>query len=190
MPNTAKFIQNLSDEDLADLVIQGDHQAFTILVKRHSTNFYKTAYFLTNSKTVSEDIVQDCLLKFWQFPKKWNSTKNVKFTTWFTKVVINRSYDVLKKKKPDLLKEDFDIKDERENAIELIEEKRRNHIFDKAFSSLNDKQKTALVLTVYNEMKNDESAKIMGLKLKTFQSLLLRSKANLKEEFEKLGGLL
>lgn len=190
MTNHAKSYQDHNDEDLADLVILGNHQAFSLLVERHLTNFYKTAYFLTNSKQISEDIVQDCFLKFWQFPKKWDAKKNVKFTTWFNKVVINKTYDVLKKKKPILLDEDFDIKDERKDVSEIIEDERKNKIFNQAFLSLNKNEKTALLLTFYDEKKNHEASVIMKLKLKAFQSLLHRSKKNLQKEFEKLGGLL
>ncbi|HCR85687.1 MAG TPA: hypothetical protein DIV86_03315 [Alphaproteobacteria bacterium] len=181
--------QNLTDEELAYLVNQGEHSAFAVLVKRHSTKFYAVAFRMLRTREQAEDIVQDCFLKFWQNPSNWNSKKGVKFTTWFYRVVINKCYDALKKSKELRLDENFDIEDETKNAEKMIDEEKRDRILNNAFLVLSKKQKTAIALSFIEGAKNQESAEIMGLSLKGFQSLLMRSKVALKEKFLQSGGI-
>lgn len=176
----------LTDEELALLVMQGNHQAFAALVKRNVTKFYKVAFAILHSKQLAEDVVQDCFLKFWQEPNLWKSEANVKFATWFSKVISNKSYDYLRKKKSQSLDSDFDIADEAKTAEEIIAENQQTKVFEAAFLKLEEKQRKAISLTFFNHHKNEKSAKIMNMNLKAFQSLLLRSKQALRENFKKL----
>lgn len=180
---------SLDDEVLADLVNQGERAAFAVLVKRHTTKLYAVAYRMVGTKEQSEDIVQDCFLKFWQDPSNWNSKKGVKFTTWFYRVIINKCYDHLKKSKELRLDENFDIEDDSKSAEKILDEQKRDKILNNAYSELNKKQKTALALSYIEGAKNQQSADIMGLSLKAFQSLLIRSKTALKERYLQLGGI-
>ncbi|MES2677482.1 MAG: sigma-70 family RNA polymerase sigma factor [Pseudomonadota bacterium] len=174
------------NERLMDFIIEGNHNAFTILVKRNVTNFYRTAFALVKSREDAEDIVQDCFLKLWQNPEKWDKTRKVKFSTWFGKIIINRCYDHLKKFREEILADDFDIKDEFKSQENIIDENKKNHLIRDAYSKLKERQKTALSLSFIKDKKNQESAQEMGLNLKGFQSLLIRSKAALKANFNKL----
>lgn len=176
----------ISDEDLAELVIKGDNAAFATLVKRHVTRFYKTAFMILRSKEAAEDVVQDCFLKFWEDPQKWDSKKAVKFITWFSKVITNKCYDNLKKFKEEVLSEDFEIRDNAKLQDKIIEEEQVNQMLQDAYLELSEKQQMAISLSFFEGKKNFESAKIMGLTLKAFQSLLIRSKDSLRENFKKL----
>mgnify|MGYP000226945700 CR=1 FL=1 len=169
-----------SDEELLKLVIFGNNEAFATLVKKHVTNLYFTSFKLVRSKEVAEDIVQECFLKLWQFPQKFDHKKNVKFVTWFSRVVKNRSLDYLKKHKEVFLGDDFEQEDESKNQLEIMEEKFDKDILENAMKKLKENQRQAIDLSFFKHRKNQESAKIMGLSLKAFQSLLIRSKESLK----------
>jgi len=159
------------------------------LVRRHTAKFYAVAFRILRNKEEAEDVVQDCFLKFWYDPSIWVYEKKTKFTTWFCKIVINKCYDCLKKFKEAGLDDNFDIADNAKNAEHFIDEKERNNILNAAYLTLDIKQRTALALSFFENNKNQESAKIMKLSLKAFQSLLMRSKEALKNQFEKLGGI-
>ena len=90
---------HLDDETLVCRIQEGSHEAFTILVNRHSNRFYSIAYRLVSSKGDAEDIVQEAFLKLWNRPNLWDPGKGAKFTTWSYRVVINLSLDHRKKKK-------------------------------------------------------------------------------------------
>ncbi len=175
-----------SDEKLLQLIIAGNRDAFAILVKRHVTKFYQTAFVIVKSKSDAEDIVQECFLKLWQNPHNWDETKGVKFTTWFARVIANKCYDFFRKHKEDQLTEDFDIADNQASALQILENNYNHELLSAAFAALSYKQQTAITLSFFENRKNIESAQMMNLSLKAFQSLLMRSKESLKQNFKKL----
>jgi len=76
---------------------EGEHAAFTILVQRHASRFYRVAYRFVSNRAEAEDIVQDAFLKLWERPNMWQAGKNTAFTTWFHRVVINLCLDRTRK---------------------------------------------------------------------------------------------
>lgn len=169
-----------SDEELIRLVYLGVHEAFAELVRKHVTTFYYVSLKLVKSKEDAEDIVQECFLKLWKSPQNFNEEKNVKFTTWFSKVVQNRSLDLLRKTKEDNLSEEFDVADNSKNQLEVVEENYQNQKLGSALQKLKGKEQQAIKLSFFENRKNSESAKIMNLSLQAFQSLLMRSKESLR----------
>src|SRR5688572_7765335 len=88
------------DHELLTLIQDGSHDAFAVLVQRHSERFYRLAYRYVHNRETAEDIVQDAFLKLWEAPERWQPERNSKFTTWFYRVVVNLCLDWQKKKRP------------------------------------------------------------------------------------------
>lgn len=180
------FVHEHSDQELMALITNGDQAAFATLVRTHVTKFYKTAFILLKSKEDAEDVVQECFLKLWQNPQNWDETKGVKFTTWFSRVVANKCYDLLRKNREEVLSENFDIIDNSSLAHQILAENHDQEILHEAYLALTEKQKVAIALSFFENRKNSESAQMMNLTLKAFQSLLIRSKESLRQNFKKL----
>ena len=171
-----------SDDMLAERVGLGDRNAFAELVQRHSTRFYRVAYRVLKNKDDAEDMVQTAFLKFWQQPQSWDPLKQTKFTTWFYRVVTNLCLDQLKKKKPDLMPEDRDIEDSQPRAEECLDLYRKKKLLGGFLAELPERQRAALNLCFYEGFSNQEAAAMMGVKLKAFQSLLMRAKETLRNK--------
>jgi RNA polymerase sigma-70 factor (ECF subfamily) len=120
----------------------------------------------------------------WKSPQGFNRNNNTKFSTWFFNVVKNRAIDFLKKNREELLSEDFDLEDNSQNQLKLIESNNENRIFKEALKDLEYNQKQAIELFL-DENKHKKSAEIMGISTKAYQSLLMRSKKALKIFYEK-----
>lgn len=180
-----RAITKNSDEQLIELVKAGSHEAFSCLVKKYVTTFYYIAFKFVRSKEEAEDLVQDCFLKVWRDPHKFDPSKKVKFTTWFSRVVTNHALDHLKKRREEILADDFDFADETKNQLELLIEEKEKNVLERALAQLQTNQKQAIKLSFFENRKNQESAKIMGLSLKAFQSLLMRSKNSLRLTIKK-----
>ena len=184
---------NLSDNPLLvaddglllERLCSGHTMAFTTLVHRHSTRFYRVAYRFTGNRQEAEDIVQEAFLKLWTKPAAWQVERNTKFTTWFYRIVVNLCLDHKKKKRPVALVDDHWVADERAGADDTLYAVERQHLLDVAIAALPERQRTALNLCVYEELSNQEAAEVMGIRLKALQSLLIRAKTTLKET---LGG--
>ena len=174
---------NDSDESLMDLIRQGSHQAFAILVRRHTDRFYAAAFYMTGRAAEAEDLVQDAFLKIWQKPDIWKSDKGAKFTTWFYRILVNSNIDRLRKSRrmvsdDTILSFTPDPHGGPEHDAMITEEQQ---LIEAALSSLPERQKTALNLCFYEGLSNAEAATIMGVKIKALESLLIRAKAGLKD---------
>jgi len=173
------------DENLLKLIIAGDHSAFSELVIRHTKKYYSIAYRVLFSKDDAEDVVQEAFLKLWNNPQSWNSSNNVKFTTWFYRVVINLCLDYKKKNKFSISDNYNEIESHSNTQDGIIEMKRRQELLDKYLLQLPERQQIALNLCFYEGVSNKEAAEIMDINLKALQSLIMRAKLNLKDKLQK-----
>lgn len=172
-----------SDESLMALIRQGSHQAFSILVRRHTDRFYAAAFRMTGRAAEAEDLVQDAFLKIWQRPDIWRDDKGAKFTTWFYRILVNQNIDRMRKAGrfspgDTMLPFIADTRQGPEDDAALNEEQRR---MESAIAVLPERQRTALTLCFYEGLSNAEAAGIMGVKVKALESLLIRAKTGLRE---------
>jgi len=173
------------DENLLKLIIAGDHSAFSELVIRHTKKYYSIAYRVLFNRDDSEDLVQEAFLKLWNNPQSWNSSNNVKFTTWFYRVVINLCLDYKKRNKFNTSDKYDEVESHMNIQDGIIEMKRRQELLDKYLLQLPERQQIALNLCFYEGVSNKEAAEIMDINLKALQSLIMRAKTNLKEKLQK-----
>lgn len=175
-----KSLQQQTDEELMILIQAHNHDAFSELVTRHTDRFYALSYRTLFNQSDAEDIVQESFLKLWHKPEMWLPKRGSKFTTWFYRLIVNACYDLNKKKSSQefsLIDEGYDqVADEEEFSQQLSD-------IDNALKKLPERQRTALNLCFYEGLSNKEAASIMDIRLKALQSLIMRAKASLKEQF-------
>ena len=174
-----------SDESLMRLIRQGSHQAFAILVRRHTDRFFAGAYRMCGNTQEAEDMVQDAFLKIWQNPDIWKEDRGAKFTTWFYRILVNANIDRLRKSQK-MVSDDAIlpfIADGRASPETQTAEGEEQRKIEGALSALPERQKTALTLCFYEGLSNAEAAETMGVKLKALESLLMRAKAGMREYF-------
>ena len=181
----AEDLYSYSDEQLLDLITEGDKTAFPELVMRHSKKFYGIAYRILSNRDDAEDTVQDAFLKLWHNPEIWNKQYKIKFTTWFYKIVINLSLDYKKKIKPETLGEQMEVLEDNDRSNVIMENKQKKELVERFISELPERQQTALNLCFYEGISNKEAAEIMDVNLKALESLIMRAKENLKLKISK-----
>lgn len=169
-----------SDEVLLRSIQTGSHPAFTALVKRHHLRFYALAWSLLRQREAAEDVVQHAFLMLWEKPDSWKEGKGAKFTTWFYRVVFNRALD--QKRRPTFLPlpEEPIFADPGPLAEAVMLQQEEIGRLNRALQALPDRQRAALTLCFSEGLSNQEAARIMGLRLKALQSLLVRAKQTLK----------
>lgn len=171
-------------------VWEHDHQAFSILVERHSQKFYASAYRVLLNKQEAEDIVQESFLKLWDNPKIWKAGKGAKFTTWFYRIIMNLCLDHLRKGGKSSFVEDWDLfEDDSSSQEENLGDKQQRKLMGEAMETLPEKQRIALTLCFYDGLSNKQAAEIMDVKVKALESLLIRAKTGLKDYLHRAGVL-
>lgn len=177
-----------SDEGLVARTQKGDHQAFAILVRRHTDKFYGLAWRLLNSDAEADDVVQDAFLKLWTQPDLFRLDAGVKFTTWFYRVVSNMALDKLRGRKrwagADALEAMADMA---KISDQSYEDKEMQKHMEQSLATLPERQKLALTLCFYEGVSVAEAAQVMGVGEKAVESLLMRAKTGLRNDLIRRG---
>jgi len=175
--------EELDDETLVTHVAAADRGAYAVLVHRHGLRYRALAYRMLGDMALAEDLVQEAFVKLWTHADRFDA-KKAKFTTWFHRIVVNRCLDEKRKRTPDPLPEGFDQQDEADNAEDIMVTDGANNVLRNAVSNLPERQRVAVTLSYFDGLSNIEAAEVMDLKLKAYESLLMRARAKLRDELE------
>jgi RNA polymerase sigma-70 factor, ECF subfamily len=159
--------------------IHGDKECLEKLLVIHGEQLYRTAFLYVRDREDALDIVQESSYRAFLSIGQLKSEHY--FLTWLTKILINCSYDVLKKRKKEvplnyLVDLIGDKGEYREESLDLFE----------AINRLNEKQKDAIILFYIQDLPISEVAKIMNIPENTVKTYLSRGKERLKKL---LGGM-
>ena len=187
------------EAQLVALVTQGDSRAFAELAQRHLPAIETYATRILADQTAAQDIAQETLLVLWQRSSEFKPEK-ARLTTWLHRVAHNRCIDLLRRQKRETPMPSADIYDRQENSaqgsgvndvhdptdiISVTSELDANpSAMDVALRRLPESQRTALVLTYYQNLSNREVASVMNSSTRAVESLLCRARGNLKKQLE------
>ena len=73
--NRQSDIRVLADEELMQLVRQGDPRAFETVYDRHGGAAFSLAYRMVGNRTVAEDVVQEAFLSIWRSRLRYESDR-------------------------------------------------------------------------------------------------------------------
>lgn len=172
-----------SDEKLMEMVQGGDAQAFSALVARHAPRFYGTAWRIVQSREEAEDVVQEAFTRLWEDPFLWEDGRGARFATWFTRLVVNRAIDTLRRRRRFVSDGTvaLDLAPDPAPGVDavLIDGERRQAL-ERAIANLAPNQKAAIALCYGEGMSGREAAESLGVGIKALESLLSRAKDSLR----------
>lgn len=166
-----------SDEDLMQLVAQGDLDPFRQLVLRHQQMAWRTAYRLVADYQAAEDLAQDAFLRILDAADRYRPT--AAFRTYLYRIVVRLCLDYLRKRRPvptdNLLPADNSSSPEQRAA-----HAEQTQAVREAICCLPPKQRTAVVLRYYEGLSGREIAAAMETSVKAVERLLARARATLE----------
>ncbi|WP_374652510.1 sigma-70 family RNA polymerase sigma factor [Dongia sp.] len=174
----------MSDEDLLDLMREGDEHAYRLLVTRHVYRAQRLAMRLVGDAAAAEDIVQDVFLQIWIKREQWRRTQ-AKFTSWMFRVVYNRCMDLRRKRRDVGLDGVEEPADDQADAVTRIY---RSHVMRKlrdAMALLPGSQYVALFLNYHEGYSSKDTAVAMGISVQAVESLLKRGRQNLRDQLKR-----
>jgi RNA polymerase sigma-70 factor, ECF subfamily len=93
---STKDIQRLADEELMQLVRQGDPRAFETVYDRHCGAAFSLAYRMVGNRAVAEDVVQEAFLSIWRSRLRYDSDRG-SVRSWVLGIVHHRTIDALRR---------------------------------------------------------------------------------------------
>lgn len=171
-----------SDKKLITLCEAGNELGYSLFYQRYSKPIYNSVVRLVTDFSEAEDITQDIFITIFSDIKKLNDIENIE--AWLKRVAVNKSISHLRKKKKiyftdientyivdeseDLLVEKQDWDGKIEQIITIIE-------------SLPTETRTIVNLYLFENIPQEEIAKILGITNTTVRSKYHRAKKKILE---------
>lgn len=154
----------MARKDLNEIFVNG--------INENRLSFYKTAKAILKSEEDVEDALQDALEMAYKNIEKLNEERY--FKTWMTRIIINKCYDILRKKSKVIPFESEFVEnvEEKSNFSEKVEMQMILDKLDKDFKEI-------VILYYYNNFKQDEIARILDIPKGTVKSRLHRAKSEI-----------
>jgi RNA polymerase sigma-70 factor, ECF subfamily len=100
--------QTLADEDLMQLVQEGDPRAFEVVFDRHVDAAFSLAYRMCGRRPMAEDIVQEAFVSLWRSGARYDRCRG-SVRSWVLSVVHNRAIDAFRR---ETVRANRDVRDE------------------------------------------------------------------------------
>ena len=94
-----KCLNNLTDQQLIHLYMEGDADALATVVVRYKDKIYTSIYLLVKDKYLAEDIFQDVFIRIIDTLKGGRYTDEGKFLPWAMRIAHNMCVDHFRKVK-------------------------------------------------------------------------------------------
>lgn len=182
--------QTLTDIQIIELILGGQTQLYSLLVKRHQRFVFTLALRFVKNREEAEEIAQDCFIKAYKALMSYN--RSAKFSTWLYSITYNTSMTYLRKKKVQTLSVydeqiyqqiDQNISNFKANSFD----KTNVHAFiNVAITQLNEDDASIIMLFYMAEQSLEEIAKVMSLEANTVKVKLHRARHKLKDKLQDL----
>jgi RNA polymerase sigma-70 factor, ECF subfamily len=182
----------MTDQELITGILNHDKPVIQVLVNKYHKQVIKTAFYFVHDMDDAEDIAQDVCIEILEKVGEFKRTSSL--STWIYRVTVNKSLNFVRKNKRKQLVQQFEslfYKKDGNTATAIAEpsandnsyeNNERKQILDNAINSLPENQKTAFILSKYEELSYKEITEIMNLSLASVESLLQRAKQNLQKK--------
>ena len=174
------------DKAVIERVKRGDTWAFQYLVNKYKDDAYSLACSIVKDPSLADDVLQDVLIKVYDSIKrfKYQST----FYTWLYRIVVNRCYNELRKKKH--LSEEWMIHlSDEEEAAHLVHADDLKSMVNVALQMMKPDEALALRLFYLNELSIEEATQVTGFTKSKMKVTLHRGRKSfesiLKSQFGK-----
>jgi RNA polymerase sigma factor, sigma-70 family len=161
---------------------KNEEQKFTELIEENKLRFYKTAKIILKNDDDVYDAIQEALISIY---KNYEKLENEKFfSTWATRIIINKCYDLLRKRKNNIVPIDEFIENNSSMGQNDKYEIDENGI-KQAMNFLNDDIKLIVVLYYYDNYSVKEISEIVNIPEGTVKSRLSTARKILKQKLGK-----
>ena len=175
-------MDKVNDQDIINLVLAGDTNAFAALVDRFKDLVFTLSLKMLQNRQEAEEVAQDTFVKVYKSLAGFKGDS--KFSTWIYKITYNNCLDRLKRQKrnrPVVAIDEFTEHHVRSlmNVLDTIEETERKQMIKNCLDLLPAEESFLLTLYYFNENSLKEISVIMGTNENNVKIKLFRSRKKL-----------
>ena len=175
--------QNLkTDMQLIEEVRLGQRASYSELVKRHQRGLLRLSMRFMKDMDVAQDVVQDAFIKAYEKLNLFEGRSS--FKSWVYQIAVNTARNKLRENRYDFTHIDDVHLSVSATAETGMVHRAVSEIIQSEVDQLPFKQKTALVLRVYEDMSFAEIAEVMECPYDTAKANYRHALLKLKETFE------
>lgn len=181
----------MSDAEVIQLVLQGDRNKFRILVERYQPMVFRTCMGFLHHKEDADDLSQEVFIQAYLALPKFKG--DALFSTWLYRIAVNASLNKTRKSSKQIILQRLEgifgggkqkapeLPDFEDPESAMVRDEHRAWV-QKALDSLPENQRTAIVLSKYDDLSQREIASVMNITEGAVEALLQRAKANLRKK--------
>lgn len=142
------------------------------LFHQFSDYIFKTAYMLTHSQVLADDITQESFIRVFRHYHTYDEAKPIK--PWIYKIVVN-TFRELKRKQKWLIFSDSLPEDKGNDSLPFensLIKKETEKVLSEAVNKLPNKYKEVVILYYFNDFSLKEMAEVLSIPLGTCKSRL------------------
>jgi len=181
----------MTEAEIINLILQGDKDKFRLFVEKYQQMVFRTCMGFLHNEDDAEDLTQDVFVQAYQSLAGFKSQSS--FSTWIYRIAVNACLNRVRKTSRNVILQRLDtligIKElplsmtDSENPEDILIRNEHIEWLQKALDSLPENQRTALVLSKYDDLPQTEIAGIMNTTEGAVEALLQRAKKNLRKKF-------
>ncbi len=178
-----------TDRELIERTLAGDGSAYAVLVERFQRNIYRVAHAIVRDDVEADTVTQDTFVQAYTHLARFEGRSGLE--TWLTRIAINRSRDLLRRRRFVSLFHRIDD-DENEYYLEPVDDRpdperelmshQLKAAIERAERKLSTQQKVIFRLRHYEDRPLEEIADLLGLRAGTVRAHLFRAVHKIRKE--------
>lgn len=181
----------MNDSEILSSVLDGHKDDFRILIEKYQQAVFRIIIGFVHDREEAEDLTQEVFIRAWQSLGKFRGDSS--FSTWLHRIAINISLNYSRKMRTKNLAglissylgaaagTELQIPVNEENAEEMMIREEHSAWLRRALDKLPENQRTAIILSKYDDLPQKEIATVMNLTEGAVEALIQRAKKNLRE---------
>ncbi|MHC5209520.1 MAG: RNA polymerase sigma factor [Planctomycetota bacterium] len=182
-------LPNRDDHELIRACLEGNHEAFAALVRRHEQRSYWAAYKIVGDSEAARDVAQEAFVRVWRALDRFDFS--MAFSTWLYRITVNLAIDHLRRNKRhkgvDIDVFQGGLADPRaDQAPDHQQDSRETaHIVRHVLETLDEKYRTVLVLRDLEGLSSKQISDITGIAHATVRWRLHVARKQFRENWER-----
>ncbi len=184
----------MQSEEAVRRFLEGDDEAFNVLVRQWESKVYNLAWRYLGNREDAQDVVQDTFLSVFRAIRTLREPRS--FSTWLYRIALNQCRARWRSRNSEIsLDEPVSGRDgaDQDLSAALVQDKREQDNFEtldiirKALAGLSEDHRSAIILKEYVGLSLEEVAAVMGCPLSTAKSRLYHGLRGVQRNLRRIG---